>query len=311
MNQLIIKLMPVFLILFAGAVLRKTRLFPADFIPALKTLVVTLTLPATLFLSFLTMELRFDYLAVSAATFLFLGVLYAVGILYRRTGISPREFTEFFHTCFEFGMLGVALFAGIFGSENLYAFLLLGLGHELFAWFFYVPSMQAKSGGRMNLSSILRSFISSPAMAAIILALILNATHLFDAVSSTAVSQGFIASLEVISAATSPLILIIIGYEIKVEKAGLGESLRLIAVRMATIAVLGTAFVFLAHRFIMEIDSIMLYAFITFLILPPPFIIPIFLPKSAVEQNRFLNNAIVLHTIISLVLYAVILLFIL
>jgi len=167
--------------------------------------------------------------------------------------------------------------------------------------------MQAKSGGRMNLSSILRSFISSPAMAAIILALILNATHLFDAVSSTAVSQGFIASLEVISAATSPLILIIIGY----EKAGLGESLRLIAVRMATIAVLGTAFVFLAHRFIMEIDSIMLYAFITFLILPPPFIIPIFLPKSAVEQNRFLNNAIVLHTIISLVLYAVILLFIL
>jgi hypothetical protein len=311
MNQLIIKLMPVFLILFAGAVLRKTRLFPDDFISGLKTLVVTLTLPATLFLSFLSMELRLDYLAVSAATFLFLGVLYAVGVFYRRTRISPREFSEFFHTCFEFGMLGVALFAGIFGRENLYAFLLLGLGHELFAWFVYVPAMQAKGGGKMSISSILRSFFSSPAMTAIILALLLNATHLFEAVSSHAVSQGFIGSLEIISAATSPLILIIIGYQIKIERSGLVESLKLIAVRMTTIALLGTAFVFLADRLIMEIDSVMLYAFITFLILPPPFIIPIFLPKSAVEQNKFLNNAIVLHTIISLVLYALILLFIL
>jgi predicted permease len=311
MDQVIIKLMPVFLILISGVLLRKTRLFPDDFIVGIKTLVVTLTLPATLFLSFLTMELRLDYLALSAATFLFLGLLYAVGVLYRRTGITPRAFSEYFHTCFEFGMLGVALFAGIFGSENLYALLLLGLGHELFAWFFYVPTLVAKSGDRVTVFSILRSFISSPAMVAIMLALLINATGAYSAVASYAAAEGVIGTLEVLSAATSPLILIIIGYEIKIEFNGLAESLKLILVRMITIGVLGTGFILLTNLWILPVDSIMLYAFVTLLVLPPPFIIPIFLPKTAVEENKFYNNAIVLHTIISLIGYTVILFFIL
>ncbi|MDA3832272.1 MAG: hypothetical protein PF495_02635, partial [Spirochaetales bacterium] len=144
----------------------------------------------------------------------------------------------------------------------------------------------------------------------IFLALVFNISGAYKAVSDTVAVQGIASGLGMIAAATSPLILLIIGYQLKIEREGFFDSIKIIALRVALIAVLGTVFILITDRLILDVDKIMLYAFITFLVLPPPFILPIFLPKRAQRENRIYNNSIVMYTFLTLIVFSVIMFFI-
>ena len=302
------KFLPIFLLLTLGIVVRKAHLFQEGFIDDLKKLVINVVLPSILFLSFLTMELKISYIALFISTILFCFILYAAGLLLRRANICAHPYSEFFYTGFEFGMVGIALFTSMFGQEKLYAILLLDLGHELFIWFFYAPALQFKQEKTIKIGSVLRSFSSSPIIIAIISALFLNSTNLYVLVQENLIITAIIQTLHLIAAMTSPLILLVIGYQLQFKRQGIFSAFKLIGLRLLIVGIFGTAFIYFTNAFILPVDSLMLYAFITFLILPPPFIIPLFLPKKAHEENIFYNNALVLYTLIMLILYSIIML---
>ncbi|MCF7934100.1 MAG: hypothetical protein K9M84_12730 [Spirochaetia bacterium] len=306
MITVLAKFLPIFLLILLGVILRTARMFRPDFIDDVKRLIVTVTLPSTLFLSFLTMELKSSYIALFVGTIIFCFLLYGAGVLYSRIGLCTHPFAQFFHTGFEFGMVGVALFSSLFGQENLYAILLLGLGHELFIWFFYVPAMQYQQQKSIDVLSVLRSFLSSPIILAILSALVLNVSGIYGMLAQSLAVEGIVQTLHLSSGMTSPLILLVIGYQLQFRTNGLLKALKLISLRLVTIGILGMGFALLVDAFIIPVRSLMLYAFITFLVLPPPFIIPVFLPKEAEEENIFYNNAIVLYTLITLLIYSLI-----
>ena len=143
MIEVISRFLPIFAILFLGYVLRSKKVINSDIVNGFKKIIVNVALPAILFLSFLTMNINQDALFLFIATFIFCLLLYAVGIILQKTGICNYPLSPFFFTGFEFGMVGVALFTSIFGSDQLYNILLIGLGHEFFIWFFYAPLLES------------------------------------------------------------------------------------------------------------------------------------------------------------------------
>ena len=301
-SELFIRFFPVFFLLTLGFVFNRTGLLPDQAVGPLKNLIVTGGLPAILFLSFLTMEIHLSSLLLFSLVFLVCLILFGAGFLFWKTGLSPYPLSPFFFTGFEFGMVGVALFTSLFGPENLPSILLLGLGHEFFIWFVYAPLLESQNHEKTSLKRILSSFLKSPIILAILAALFLNLSGIYRQTASLAVSRGIVESARMLSQIVTPLILLTIGSQLRFDRMEKGAALRLIGLRLISVALAGTALGWITSRYIMELDRMMIYAFIIFFLIPPPFIIPVFLGKGKEKESRFYNNILILYTPVTLIL---------
>ncbi len=301
-SELFIRFFPIFFLLALGFVFNRTGLLPDQAVGSLKNLIVTGGLPAILFLSFLTMEIHLSSLLLFSLVFLVCLILFGAGYLFWKTGLSPYPLSPFFFTGFEFGMVGVALFTSLFGPENLPSILLLGLGHEFFIWFVYAPLLESQNHEKTSLKRILSSFLKSPIILAIIAALFLNLSGIYRQTASLAVTRGILESARMLSQIVTPLILLTIGSQLRFDRREKGAAVRLIGLRLISVALAGTALGWITSRYIMELDRMMIYAFIIFFLIPPPFIIPVFLGKEKEKESRFYNNILILYTPVTLIL---------
>ena len=308
-TEVVIRFLPIFLLLFIGYVLRKTGILKEEVVGGLKGLVVNAGLPAILFLSFLTMEIRAEYLLLFGATFLVCLVLYLIGILLYKTGICRYPLSPFFFTGFEFGMVGVALFTSLFGAEKLHYILLLGLGHEFFIWFVYTPLLESRNHGKVRIGSILKSFFKSPIILAILSALLLNVSGLYGRISANFLVSGITASAGMLAGIVTPLILLTIGSSLSFQRVEWKPAIHLIGTRLIIVVIFGTLLALFTHAFIMEISGIMLYAFIIFFLIPPPFIITVFLGEKYKKEVLFYNGLLIQYTLVTLVLLMIVMFF--
>jgi len=306
MLEILSRFVPIFLIMTIGYVLRKIRILNDSIIVGLKKLIVNVALPAVLFLSFSEMEIKLSAILLFAATFVFCLILYWLGILYQKTRICDYPLSPFFFTGFEFGMIGVALFSSIFGMDNLHYILLIGLGHEFFIWFFYAPMLESQEHGKVKFLNIVKSFIKSPIIIAIFAAIFLNLTGIYKSIEGNILVSSIWATLTLLSQLVSPLILLTVGYSLQINHIPWKAGFHLISLRLLSIGILGTVLILFTREFVMEINKTMLYAFITFFLLPPPFIIPVFLGDKFKNENLFYNNLLVLSTIVTLILFMMI-----
>lgn len=297
------RFIPLFLIMLIGFILKRKNILSDQIVDGLKKIVVTTALPAVLFLSFLSMEIKGSAFLLFAATFLICILLYAMGILFQKTGLCSYSLSPFFFTGFEFGMVGIALFSGIFGIENLGSILLIGLGHEFFIWFFYAPLLESKEKGSVQISRIVKDFFKSPIIIAILSALFLNLTGIYNQVSQSLIAVSLSDTLQMLSVLVTPLILLVIGSNLHLGNIPLKKGFHLIAFRLISVAIAGTALALFTHHFVMEVDRIMLFAFVTFFLLPPPYIIPVFLGENHKEESHFYNSILILATLVTLLLF--------
>ncbi len=301
-SELFIRFFPLFLLLGLGLVFRRTGFLNEGAVASLKALIVNGGLPAVLFLSFLTMEIRPSYLLLFLLVFLVCLLLLGAGKILEKTLLREYPLSRFFFTGFEFGMVGVALFTSLFGLENLPRILLLGLGHEFFIWFVYAPLLESQNRGSASLGGIVKSFFSSPIILAILAALILNVTGLYGRMAPWPLTRGVLSAAEMLSKIVTPLILLVIGSELQFDRLDVRGAAKLILSRLAAVSLVGALLAWITSRYILELDRMTLYAFIIFFLIPPPFIIPVFLGKERERENRFFNNLLVLYTPVTLVL---------
>jgi predicted permease len=109
--------------------------------------------------------------------------------------------------------------------------------------------------------------------------------------------------MEILSKLTIPLILFIIGYGLKLKRSGLKKPLLVIGARLCllipTALLLNKYFI----RSVLHLDFIFEAALFTFLILPPPFIIPLYIEASRRHDLEYTNNTLMLHTLVSIVVF--------
>jgi predicted permease len=302
--EIINRVLPILLLLLLGHWTRRSGFLNDELVDGLRKIVVNIALPAVLFVSFLTVELKSSFLALAVFVFSLCVALYILGHFLGPRVQPEHPYFKFLMTGFEYGMLGISLFGSAYGLANIGIFAIVDLGHELFIWFAFLPLLLRERDGIQKVSDLLRSFLSSPVVIAILLSLLMNALGWQEALYVLPVTGGIMASLGFLSNLTIPLILISVGYGIKLDRKGLGDASRLVVIRLAILLPLAFILNTFLIRNLLGLGKAYEIALFTLLVLPPPFIIPLFMRPDLLAEKRYVNNVLTLYTVVSIILFA-------
>lgn len=304
--QIINRVLPILLLLSLGYWIRSRKFLNPATIEDLRKFVVNMTLPAVLFISFLTIELKSAYFVIFGFTFLLCILLFFYGKWIKNRLQINHEYFPFLTTGFEYGMLGISLFGSAYGLSKIGYIAIVDLGHEIFIWFVFLPLLLIKRDGSQSLVGIGRSFLTSPVVMAILASLILNVLGMGSTLYEMPVTGAFMTTLEFLGTLTIPLILVIVGYGIQFDRRGLQDSLQIVVLRFSLLIPLAYIVNTFLIRNLLHLDAFFEAAIFTLLILPPPFIVPLYARKElAVTEKQYINNVLMVHTVISIAVYIV------
>ncbi|MGV8846008.1 hypothetical protein [Tessaracoccus sp.] len=296
----VVSVLPILFLMGVGMLLRVTNVVDDAGIDTLKALVVNVVLPAVLFTAFLGIDFLTEYLAILVIIPAVCLLLLALGHLAQRLLPGHSEVTPYLFTGFEFGMVGIALFTAAYGVAAVPVAGMVGLGHEFFIWFVFVTLLRRRMEGAVSAAATVRSFVSSPVIIAIAAGLLLNVSGMGPLLERNLVGAALLQTLSYLAAVIVPVILIVVGYGTRLTVSGMTQAAPLVAARLAVTLPLAL----LLNHFViggwLGLPPIVEAAVFTLLILPPPFIVPIFLPRERMREIVYSNNVLSLHTVLSL-----------
>jgi predicted permease len=299
------RVLPIFALIGLGYWIRRSRFLAEDTIEDLRKMAVNLALPSVLFISFLEIQLRSTYLVLFILIFALCIGLLGLGRLLKRLFRVQHTYYPFMMTGFEYGMLGVSLFGSAYGLDKIGYIAVVDLGHEIFIWFVFLAFLLMERDGLQNPGQLAQAFFKSPVIIAILAGLILNLVGARDFLYERPVTGALMATLQFLSSLTIPLILIIVGYGIKLDRHGFRDALLVIVVRMALLVPLALVLNSLLIRGLLNLEKPFEAALFTLFILPPPFIVPLYMRPELVEERRYINNVLTLYTVVSIAIFAV------
>ena len=295
--MLLQKVLPVFLVLMLGILCRKRHLLDRAGINALKKVAVDIALPAVMFSAFATAEYSLKSICVPLIMFAVCCIALFLGFqLCRRLKIAGR-LSPYVSAGFEAGMLGYALFAILFPSEKVSSFAMVDLGQVLFVFTVYKIMLAGKS----NAGDALKEALSSPTVWAILLGLAVGATGLYGALKPSGISSLLDALTDFVSAPTSVLILLSIGYDLVPSEICWSKTVIIVVMRVVIMAiVLGLAL--LINRYVLG-GAMHTGALVLLMTLPPPYVLPVF--TEAGDERVQISSSLSVLTLLSIVIFAV------
>lgn len=303
-TQIINRVLPILILIGLGAWIRASRFLAESTVEDLKKIAVNLALPAVLFVSFLKVELQPAYLVLIGVIFGLCVALYGLGVWLRPRLGGEHPYFPFLMTGFEYGMLGVSLFGSAYGLENIGTIAVIDLGHEVFIWFVFLALLLMRRDGLRGPGQLAGAFFRSPVILAILAGLGCNLLGAQDFLYTRPVTGAVMATLDFLSALTVPLILIIVGYGLKLDRAGIRAALPVIGVRLAVLVPVGLVLILGVARGLLGLGWLFEAALFTLLVLPPPFIVPLYMPAGMDDEKRYVNNVLTLYTVVTVALFS-------
>ncbi len=300
------KVLPVILLFVLGAFLRKMRFLDESTVGGLKKLVVNITLPAVLFLAFAGVDLEARHFAIVGLVFAGCVLALLTGRLIGRPAGLPSPYLPTLMTGFEAGMMGYAIFAAVYGAANIFNFAVVDLGQVVFVFFVLVPFVQRLSTGAISFGQTLVGFLRTPVIVAIFLGIVFNRLGLEPILRAWPPTDAVFVTLELLGAVTTPLIALVIGYEVRLQRGALLKPAKAIALRLLFWAPAGLLVNALVVRPLFGADLILQAAVMTMFVLPPPFVIPLFMSKADQEERTFVVNTLSLASLVTLVAFTMI-----
>jgi len=300
------KVLPVILLLLLGATLNKIKFLRPETVGELKKLVVNVTLPAVLFLAFARATLELNYLLIVVIVFALCVLALLLGRWVRPlTGIQASYFPTLL-TGFEAGMMGYAIFSSVYGAQNVYKFAVIDLGQVTFVFFVLVPLLERLSSGPKPFTATVANFFRTPVILGILGGIIANRIGLLVLLSSWPVSASLVTTLEIIAGLTTPLVAIVIGYEMRLQAGSLARPAGTIGLRLLYWVPLGVLLSVLVVGRVLRLDAVFQAAVMTMFILPPPFVIPLFMRTASEEERTYVVNTLSLATLVTLFAFALV-----
>ena len=288
--------LPVFLALAMGMLCRKKNFISRDGVDTLKKVIINLTLPFALFASFATAEYTLNSLIVPVIMYVICTVMLGLGFLVIRISRTKSKLSPFLASGFEAGMLGIPLFGLLFpGQASKFAILILG--QEIFVFTLYKMLLTGKTSPK----AIVKDFLTSPTLIAVILGLIVGATGLFDKLGDWGVAGIVTSVTDFLSAPTAMIILLTVGYDLVLKEIPWKKTIGMIGMRLG-IAGAMLALVILLNRTVMN-GMIFEGAAVLLFMLPPPYVIPVFADEPS--ERVQISSALSALTLVTMVLFAV------
>lgn len=302
LQEMLTAILPLFVLFFLGYQFRRRGFITPAVQEGLKKLTVDVALPSLLFMAFFSLSVSAGSLIMVVLLFLSCVIMLLLGGIIGGRLFPGVRTAPFLFAGYEAGMLGYALFLSLFGKENLGVFAATDLGQVLFVFLVLMPLLVRGRGGEASFASAVSRALRSPVIIAILSGLVLGMVNRAVPFGDTMMFLTFRSLLEILGGLTVPLICISIGYTMDLDLKRLPPALRIITLRLGLNALLAGALSFLIIRGIMPLPRIYLAAVWTMFLLPPPYVIPVFLQEGEAGEEAFVSSVLSLHTIVSVIL---------
>lgn len=317
MLSVIARVFPVIILIALGYGFRRTGFVDAGTVGGFKKLVVNFSLPALLFNAFSDTGFELRYFAIFVAVFAVCGVMLLFGTGLRRALRIENPYFPAIFSGFETGMMGYSLFVAVFGPEDMYKLALVDLGQVTFVFFVLVSYLGRVGGKSGSIKSLALSFVTSPVILAICAGIAVGASGILGQLRTFAPTGTILDTLKLVSNLTVPLICIVIGYELHLDLRTLGLPLVAILLRLFILMILAFGLDRILIRGLLHLDRGFSVALYTMFLLPPPFVIPIFMPSGAPGsstpgeldgQREFMVASLSLGVLVSLAAFIILIL---
>lgn len=296
MQEVLSIIVPIIITIILGYFIKKIGLISREGIDGINKLAINIMLPLLLFKTFSTNSIPSNLIVVPIISFVVCCVMLGLGYFMQSKFNIGDKISLFFASGFEVGMLGYALFSLIHGSEAISSIALLDIGHVLFIYVIYITLVKRQSGHVGGFMDIIKSIFTSSLCLSVFLGIIIGATGLGKIIYSGTFGSILINTLESISQPLGILILLIIGYEIDLSGIDLKYTSKIIGMRLIS-CLIGFGLMYLGFTIFNIQDKLIRLAGVFILLLPPPYILPIF----AKEENRAeLSAAISVDTLLTI-----------
>ena len=289
------KALPVFIMLLIGMLCRRKNIISREGVGAMKTFAVNITLPAVMLNAFATASYSARSIVVPLVIFAVCVLMLVLGHALCRAMRIPGRLSPYLATGFEAGMLGYALFALLVPGEPTSSFAIVDLGQVLFVFTLY----KALLAGQGGLRGVIREAAHAPTVWAIGAGILIGASGLYEALRPSGLAGVLDAVTGFISAPTSAVILLTIGYDLVPGEIRWRKTFRLAALRIL-ISALALAAVLAVDRLLLG-GMMHMGALVLLFILPPPYVLPVF--ADVEEERTDISSSLSSMTLISLILF--------
>ncbi|MDR0999314.1 MAG: hypothetical protein LBL96_00685 [Clostridiales bacterium] len=302
--EIVIKILPIILLILLGMVFRRYGYLPAEVISGFKKTAVNITLPIVIFLSLLDLDFKAEYLLLSLLVFISLILLLLVGMVIRRALRIKNPYFPILYTSFENGMMGYGVLAVMFGQSNIYPIVLMDLGQTAFFALIFVTLMKIlNSGEKLVVKTLIASFLKNSYVWASVLAVSLKVTGIAGFLRGIPLFGAILEAASLLGALTTPMMCLVIGYELKIYAKGFKKPL---AVSLSRLALL-LCFAFFTHSLtrallpgLQNIFTVSIYAMF---MLPPFFVGAALIKDEAEAEKQFALNVISINILLFLLLF--------
>jgi len=293
--------LPVILLVLLGFILKQKNFLSDKSISDLKKLVVNLALPMVLFNAFGSMQFQVQYLIIVGFVFLGCVLVMQAATLFIKRNVSISAFMPMILAGFEAGMIGYAVYTSLFGPERVKEFAIIDLGQVLFVFFILVPALQKKQTGSTSVKDTLLSFIKTPVIIAILSGLLVNFTTIYIRLEGFPITEAILETSQILASLTMPLAALVLGYELNIQPGKLRRPFLTAVIRLGIWTVFAFLFNTLVIRQWLTLNASFETAVWFMFILPPPFVVPLYLQKTSQTDKNYILNTITISTILSLI----------
>lgn len=299
--QVVQMVLPIVVMLGLGLLCRRKNIFDMNGLAGLKSVVGDICLPVVLFDAFFTAH----YSTTVALTFLLVyvgfGIALAAGFALRRLASPHDKFFPFLLASAEGGMLGYALYGVLMGEQS--GFATVDLGQTVFAYTAFLGFLSLTDGRKPTVGGLVKNMVANKCCIGMALGILLGVLGIGQWVLSSPAAGVVTGAISMITAPTSALVLLVVGYELDLDRSLLRPVAATVLCRLAVMGGLLAAVSFLLFQIVpydkgLQIALMILYA------LPAPFIIPLMADVGA--DGKYVSTALSVHTLCTILLFVAI-----
>lgn len=293
--------LPIALMLALGMVCRKKAIFGPEGLKGIKAVVGDICLPVVLFNAFFTAQYSLAVLLVFVLVYIGFGLAMAAGFAARGLAKPHGQFFPFLLTSAEGGMLGYALYGVLMGQQS--GFAAVDLGQTVFAYTAFLGMLSLSGGQKPTAAGLIKNIVTNKCCIGMALGILLGALGVGQWVLGGPAGGIVSSAIAMVTAPTSALVLLVVGYELELDKSLLRPVAVTVLCRLAVMGALlllvsGILFALVPYDRKLHIALMILYA------LPAPFIIPLFADVGG--EGKYISTTLSVHTLCTILLYVAI-----
>lgn len=299
-TEILSKILPVLVMIALGRLCETKQIINDEQHAGLKAIVGDILLPVVLFQAFFTADYGKRMLLVFVLVFVGYGAALAAGYALRRFVKPYDRFMPLLMTSAEGGMLGYALYALLCGADRTKTYAMVDIGQTVFAYTVFLTALKAAGGEKMTPKFIMKNIVTNKGCIGMLSGIVLGALGVYRAIDGTAAGEIVSSLLSFITAPTSALILIIMGYQLHVSRQLLRPVLTTMGLRLGVLAVVCAAVSGILFA-VIPFDKGLLLALMLQYTLPAPFIIPLYADLG--DDAEYVSTTLSLGTVLAVLLF--------